>query len=157
MKSAELTGHAHHILPIKVYVSVTAALLVLTGITVLVSQFDFGPWNLLAAMVIAALKASLVALFFMHLKYDNKFFAIVFLIAVATLAMFIILTMFDTLKRGDIDLLEASTINRYASIYDAGGVPIPMKDRIFAISQEQRQSMRYLLRSNMAMAPLRRR
>jgi cytochrome c oxidase subunit 4 len=50
---------------------VLAILLVLTVITVAIAQFDFGNLNLVVAMVVASVKAALVALFFMHLKYEN--------------------------------------------------------------------------------------
>jgi cytochrome c oxidase subunit 4 len=63
-----------HILPKKVYWSVFWALMVLTVITVVVAKvkaFDFGSLNLVIAMAIASVKASLVALYFMHLKYEN--------------------------------------------------------------------------------------
>ena len=92
----------HHILPLRVYFNVAAALLVFTVITVIVSQFQFGEYNLLIAMIIAAIKATLVALFFMHLKYDNKIYATVFVGSLLFLSIFIIFTMFDTLRRGDI-------------------------------------------------------
>jgi cytochrome c oxidase subunit 4 len=92
----------HHILPIKIYLRVATALLVFTAITVFVAQFQFGEYNLLIAMIIAAIKATLVALFFMHLKYDNKIYAVVFVGSLVFLAVFIIFTMFDTLRRGDI-------------------------------------------------------
>ncbi len=92
----------HHILPLKVYFGVATALLVLTVVTVVAAQFHFGEYNLLIAMIIAAVKASLVALYFMHLKYDNKIYAVVFVGSLVFLAVFIIFTMFDTLRRGDI-------------------------------------------------------
>lgn len=60
-----------HIQPVKVYVSVLVALLILTVITVWIAQYDFGAMNLVVAMVIASFKAAIVALFFMHLKYEH--------------------------------------------------------------------------------------
>ncbi len=99
--STPITGH-HHILPLRVYFAVAAALLVFTVITVIIAQFQFGEFNLIIAMIIAAIKATLVALFFMHLKYDNRIYAIVFVGSLMFLAVFIIFTMFDTLRRGDI-------------------------------------------------------
>jgi caa(3)-type oxidase subunit IV len=134
MMSRVMTSNLHRILPIRLYFTVAGALLVFTGITVLVAQIDLGAWNLLVAMLIAAVKASLVALYFMHLRYDHKFFALIFLIAVGTLAAFIILTMFDTMERGAVDPAEAAVISKYAVIYDAKGTPIPMKDRVFTTS-----------------------
>ena len=64
-----------HILPFKVYLKVFISLLVLTVITVVnakVKFFDFGGnINLIIAMFVASIKAGIVALFFMHLKYEN--------------------------------------------------------------------------------------
>lgn len=92
----------HHILPLRIYFGVASALLVLTVITVAVAQFHFGAYNLLIAMAIAAVKASLVAMFFMHLKYDSKVYAVLFVGSLCFLSVFVIFTMFDTLRRGDI-------------------------------------------------------
>lgn len=107
----------HHILPLSVYLSIGATLLILTGITIWVAMFDLGPVNLLAAMLIACTKASLVALFFMHLKYDNKLYAVVFVGALLFLSIFIIFTMFDTMTRDAINKIEAGQINDKAVIY----------------------------------------
>jgi cytochrome c oxidase subunit 4 len=60
-----------HLLPFRLYVTVLVILLTLTFITVAVSRFDFGMWNIVVAMLIASIKAGVVALFFMHLKYEN--------------------------------------------------------------------------------------
>ncbi len=68
-------GESHqlgHIIPRRIYTMVLGALLILTLITVWVAQFDFGNWNIVVAMVVASIKAGLVTLFFMHLKYENK-------------------------------------------------------------------------------------
>ena len=56
----------------RVYVTVCAALIVLTGITVLVSYVSLGMMNVVVALIIASVKASLVALFFMHLKHESR-------------------------------------------------------------------------------------
>lgn len=62
-----------HIVDVKVYLKVFLALLVLTVITIAIAQVDFGNQNLnlVIAMLIASVKAGFVALFFMHLKYEN--------------------------------------------------------------------------------------
>ena len=91
-----------HILPLNLYLAVGSALLVLTVITVTAAQIDFGEMNLLIAMGIAVVKATLVAMFFMHLKYDNRIYLLVFSGSLLFLGVFIIFTMFDTLRRGDI-------------------------------------------------------
>jgi cytochrome c oxidase subunit 4 len=61
-----------HIVPIEVFNRVFAALLVLTVLTVAASRVNFGPMNTVIAIVIASVKALLVALFFMHLKFEKK-------------------------------------------------------------------------------------
>lgn len=69
------SNHDHselgHILPRKLYVTVLVTLLILTVITVAISRVDFGNMNIIVAMIIASIKAGIVALFFMHLKYES--------------------------------------------------------------------------------------
>jgi cytochrome c oxidase subunit 4 len=120
-----------HILPIRLYVTIAVALLVLTGVTVGAAQLDFGAGNLVIALAIAGIKATLVALYFMHLKYDHRIYSVVFLGAIAFLAVFIVFTMFDTMTRGMIEPLKANTISQWAIIYDSEGKPIPMEKRVF--------------------------
>jgi cytochrome c oxidase subunit 4 len=88
-------GYAH-VVPVRVLMSVLVALLVLTYLTVYATYFDLGNWNLAVAMAIATVKALLVALYFMHLRYDKPFYLVVLLIAVAFLFLFITITLFDT-------------------------------------------------------------
>lgn len=95
------TKQHHHILPLSTYLTVGGALLLLTCVTVWVAQYQFGEWNLIVAMTVAAVKATLVLLFFMHLKYDNKLYTFAFLISIAFLAVFIVLTMIDTMTRDE--------------------------------------------------------
>ena len=99
-----------HVLPVSVYLAVWGGLLVLTVITVWISYFNFGVMNLLVAMAVASVKASLVVLFFMHLKYDEKFNAVVFTGCLAFLFTFFVLTLADTTERGKVDPLEAKVI-----------------------------------------------
>jgi cytochrome c oxidase subunit 4 len=62
----------HHIVPIPVYVTIFAALLVFTGVTIAVAYVDLGPLNIAVALAIAFFKASLVVLYFMHVKYSSR-------------------------------------------------------------------------------------
>lgn len=61
-----------HIIPVSLFTKVFAALIVLTGVTVGVAQVNFGMMNIVIAMLVASVKASLVIFFFMHGKYENK-------------------------------------------------------------------------------------
>ena len=107
-----------HILPVKTYIAVAGALFVLTVITVAISYIDLGGWNAVVAVGVATCKVSLVALFFMHLKYDSKIYLFSFIIGVLFVAVFIIFTMFDTLRRADLYQLKAEPINKDAVIYN---------------------------------------
>lgn len=120
--SKESQSH-HHILPLKTYINVGLALLVLTVITVAVSRVHLGPFNMVVAMLIAGSKAMLVALYFMHLKYDNKLFLSIFVAGILFLVLFIVFTMFDTERRGDIEAFRADPIKPAAAMYDRGAAP----------------------------------
>jgi cytochrome c oxidase subunit 4 len=64
--------HTGHVVPVAVFSKVLGALLVLTIITVAAAQIDMGKWNIVGALGIASVKASLVIWFFMHGAYENK-------------------------------------------------------------------------------------
>ena len=87
-----------HVMPVPVLLAVFAALMVLTVVTVAATRVDLGAWNLWIAMGIAALKATLVALYFMHLRYDHPFNALIFVTGLVFLALFISLALLDTLE-----------------------------------------------------------
>ena len=89
-------GDVHvHISPSRFYWGIFGALVCLTIATVKVSYYDFGSANILIALVIATMKASLVAAFFMHLRYDKLFNTLAFLAAFLFLGIFILLTYDD--------------------------------------------------------------
>jgi cytochrome c oxidase subunit 4 len=90
--------HAH-IVPYKTFMGIWIVLLILTGITVWVAQYNLGPLNIWVALGIATLKSSLVVAVFMHMKYESRLFKISLLSALAILAIFIGLTFFDVLYR----------------------------------------------------------
>jgi cytochrome c oxidase subunit 4 len=101
--SAPAAAGGTHVLPAPVLLGTAAALLTLTAITVAASRLDLGGFNVVLALAIACFKASLVALFFMHLRYEGRFKALVFLSAAFFAAIFIGLVVFDTTQyQGDI-------------------------------------------------------
>lgn len=99
--------HVPHVLPLSVYFKTWGALLVLTAVTVGASYVDFGGANLYIALLIASIKATLVALIFMHLRYDQKFHSVIFSMALIFLVVFVGFTMFDTATRGRADAIAA--------------------------------------------------
>src|SRR5258706_13687111 len=86
-----------HVASIKVLTATGGTLLCLTLVTVLATKIDFGAnINLAIAMAIAVLKATLVILFFMHLRYDRLFHSVVFVAAILAASLFVGFTLMDT-------------------------------------------------------------
>ena len=90
-----MTENSKHIVSPKTFVFIWISLLILTGVTIKAAQMRMGEWSMLANLLIASTKASLVLWFFMHLKYEEKLFKILFLVPVATITVIIGLTFFD--------------------------------------------------------------
>jgi len=98
--------HTHHLVPFKVYVVTLIALLILTVLTVGVSYIDFGKGNIYVSMGIATIKASLVMLFFMGLRYDNNLNRAVILSSFGGLAIFFFYAAADSWTREKPKLVE---------------------------------------------------
>jgi cytochrome c oxidase subunit IV len=87
---------APHALPPRVLLGTFAALVALTLVTVVTSRLDLGAFNVVLALAIAAAKAALVAAFFMHLRYEHRFQAVVFVVALTFVVLFMGFVVFDT-------------------------------------------------------------
>ncbi len=85
-----------HVVPLWLLAAVFGALLALTGLTVAVASVDLGNLNLYLALGIAAVKASLVVLFFMHLFWDRPFNAMIFIGCLLFVCLFIGLALTDS-------------------------------------------------------------
>jgi cytochrome c oxidase subunit IV len=85
-----------HVMPMRVLLAVWIALLVLTVVTVAATRVNLGNFNLWIAMAIATVKAGLVVLYFMHMRYDRPFNAMVFISALLLVALFISIALIDT-------------------------------------------------------------
>jgi cytochrome c oxidase subunit IV len=92
-----------HVHPASTYVKIFGALVGLTLLTVGLSRVHLGEWNFFIAVVVATVKASLVALFFMHLKDDNRFNVIIFVGSLLFMGVFFVYVMNDTQYRGQWD------------------------------------------------------
>lgn len=90
---------SNHIVPPRIYYLVFLALIVCTAITVAVSFVDLGRFNVVAALGIAILKATLVVLFFMHVKYSGKLTWVVVAGSLFWLGILIVMTAGDYLTR----------------------------------------------------------
>lgn len=91
--------NSKHIVSYKTFIFVWLSLLVLTIVTILVAKIDLGYFNVVVALLVATSKAALVIFYFMHLKYENKFFKFIVFMTFFILAIFIGLTFFDVAYR----------------------------------------------------------
>ena len=97
----EVEEHEHeHIVPTSVYYGVFAALMVLTAGTVGVAYVDLGVFNIAVALGVAVVKATLVVLFFMHVKYSSRLVQLVVIASVVWLIILFGITLSDYITRG---------------------------------------------------------
>jgi len=96
-------GHGHepghpaygHVIPVKLLGAICGALMVLTIVTVAVTYVDLGIMNLVIALFIATIKASLVIAFFMHLRWDARFNVLVFVGSFLFVILFLSIAITD--------------------------------------------------------------
>ena len=126
MSSSTTPDHDHddgavhaHVSSVPFYVAVFLGLLFLTGMTVGQSYVDLGKMNIVLVILIATMKASLVVTFFMHLKWDNKFNALIFISTLFFIGVFFAYTLNDTQKRGELDP------DQNVRVWEKNGEPAP--------------------------------
>ncbi len=95
----------HPTVPLRLYIGIFAALILLTGLTVFIGFFDLGGGrlhaaNAIAAITIAVTKALLVVLYFMHVRYSSRLTWIFVGAGVFWFAILIVLLLTDYLSRG---------------------------------------------------------
>jgi cytochrome c oxidase subunit 4 len=95
---------SEHIVSVKGYVAVFAALMVLTVVTVLASRVDLGLLNTVVALAIAVFKATLVILYFMHVRYSTRLTQVTVVAGFLWLIIMIGLTFSDYLTRKWLEL-----------------------------------------------------
>ena len=93
--SSQDDEHLAHVISAKTLVGVFSLLVLLTILTVAAAQVSFGAWEVWVSLGIASVKASLVALYFMHLRYDKPFHGVVFVSSLVFVALFLALTLMD--------------------------------------------------------------
>ncbi len=90
---------SEHIVPAKTYVLVFIALLIGTALTTFIAFIDLGPFNGIIALTIAMIKALLVILFFMHIKYSSRMTRVTIVTAAFFLIILLTLSMTDYVTR----------------------------------------------------------
>lgn len=105
--------HTEHIVKPGTYLAIITMLLIMTGLTVTAAYIDLGRFNIVVALGIATLKATLVVLFFMHAKYSPRRTQLVIIAGVFWLAILLFMTLSD-----------------YVSRIDYRGVRFPMTEKV---------------------------
>ena len=84
-----------HIVSYKTHVFVLLSLLVLTAISVAITRIELGPLNTAAALVVASIKATIVLAWFMHLKFESRFYTLMVSAVFLLFVLVILVTFFD--------------------------------------------------------------
>jgi cytochrome c oxidase subunit 4 len=104
---------SEHIVSPKIYIAIFAALMLGTGITVWAAFQNFHQFNIVIALVIASIKATLVVLYFMHARYSPKRTQLVIVCSVFWLAIMLALTLTDyTTRSHEVTLAAPQVIHR---------------------------------------------
>jgi cytochrome c oxidase subunit 4 len=90
----------HHITPVRNYVLVFLALIILTVTTVFVSKLELGEYNFVVAMAIAVIKASLVVWFFMHVNRSSSLTRLFVFAGLFWMAILLVFVLSDYISRG---------------------------------------------------------
>jgi cytochrome c oxidase subunit IV len=94
-----MTHLTHPVAPIRTYIFVWLSLIVLTFTTVVVAEVQLGEWNVVVALTIAVIKASLVAWFFMHVRESTSMTKLFVVAGLFWMAILMGLTFSDYISR----------------------------------------------------------
>ena len=97
---------SEHVVSPKIYVSVFLALMFFTVLTVVVAYFDLGRANVFIALTIAVIKATLVVLFFMHVRWSSRLTMVFVVAGIFWLFIMVALTLSDYLTRPTSPILQ---------------------------------------------------
>jgi cytochrome c oxidase subunit IV len=97
--SNTMSEHNPHITSFRTQIAVLIVLIMLTFISVAITSFELGPYNTLAAMLVAGVKGAIVMAWFMHLRFDNKIFLIFTVLVITVFLLVLYVTFIDYLYR----------------------------------------------------------
>jgi cytochrome c oxidase subunit 4 len=87
---------SEHIVSVKVYLMIFLSLMAGTALTIWAGLQDFpGPLNVVIALTIAVIKATLVVLYFMHVRYSSRLIWVIFASALFWMGILFALTFSD--------------------------------------------------------------
>ena len=114
---------AHHVDSLGLYLGVFSVLIFLTVVTVAASYVNFGRANTVIAVIIATVKALFVAVFFMHLRHDRRFNALVFVSGLFFLSFLFLFTLTDITTRNDVDDYHGRPVPTATAAPEASAAP----------------------------------
>lgn len=94
-----MSEEKHHIISYRTHALVLITLIILTGLSVAITQIELSRWATMGAMLIAGVKSTLVLLIFMHLRFDQKIFKRMVFLIIALVLVVIFITMLDFIFR----------------------------------------------------------
>lgn len=98
----EESAHVHHVIPIRIYLLVFAGLMILLVLTVAATFADFGGFDRVITLAIAAAKAALIMAYFMHLRYSQPLSIVFAGVGIIWLLILLLITLSDYLARGGV-------------------------------------------------------
>jgi cytochrome c oxidase subunit 4 len=90
-----MSDTSHHIVSYRTYGLILLLLLVLTGVSVAVTQIELSKWSSAVALLLASAKSTFVLAVFMHLKFDQRIFKVMAVLIILLLAVVIFITFLD--------------------------------------------------------------
>lgn len=91
------TIHTHISSPMQL-IGIFVALLALTGLTVWAASWPVGGFDVWIALGIAGVKATLVAAYFMHLRYDRPTNTLLLIFSISMVVLFLSVTLADVIQ-----------------------------------------------------------
>ena len=110
-----------HVSPVSLYITIFAALMILTGVTVAAAYLNLGQLNFSVAIAIACFKATLVVWYFMHVKWQSHMTKLTLATGLFFLAILLGMSLIDYVSRGPGFYVTPQPINPQSII----GAPAP--------------------------------
>lgn len=98
-KPDNMSESTHYVVSYRTYGLILVLLLILTGVSVAVTQIELTKWSTAVALLLAGTKTALVLAIFMHLKFDQSIFRVMAVLIILLLVVVIVVTFLDYLFR----------------------------------------------------------
>ncbi len=90
-----MENEKHHIVPYSLYAIILLLLLILTFLSIAITNIDLGAFTVVGALLLASAKSSLVLIYFMHLKFDKAYIQIMVGLVFILFIAIVLVTFFD--------------------------------------------------------------